>query len=132
MDFTQAFDSPPSDRTSPDPPLSLSRSTLLANPIRHSGSSSTSTPGSSPAVNLTSEDDDLEHEDVIEHLKLLSVESLHDRFFGSSSGFMLAKNAMNIKKEFTGQNSFEAMPRRLEFWNLRPVRRIAYFASDTT
>ncbi|KAJ7843127.1 fungal-specific transcription factor domain-containing protein [Mycena olivaceomarginata] len=53
-------------------------------------------------------DEDLSHDELAERFRQFSFGSLKHRFFGSSSGFMLVKNALTEKF------------RRPEFWHMRP------------
>ncbi|KAJ7178398.1 fungal-specific transcription factor domain-containing protein [Mycena crocata] len=72
---------------------------------------------SSPVPSLPEED--LSHDELAERFRGFSINSLKHRFFGSSSGFMLVKNAIAIKEEYMGR-PIVTQWRRPEFWNIRP------------
>ncbi|KAK7023129.1 Zn(2)-C6 fungal-type domain-containing protein, partial [Favolaschia claudopus] len=74
------------------------------------------TPASSPSA---SQDDNLTNDELAERFEQFSFDSMKNRFFGSSSGFMLVKSAISIKEEFLGRPLVTQF-RRPEFWKLRP------------
>jgi hypothetical protein len=48
-------------------------------------------------------EEDLSHDELAERFRQFSLSALKHRFFGSSSGFMLVKNAIAVKvTEFPG------------------------------
>jgi hypothetical protein len=72
------------------------------------------------------DDDDFVHMRLAGAMRQLSMDPIHHRFFGKSSGAMLAQAAIDLKRELTKQD--DGPPERLlgarrpEFWNIRPVR----------
>ncbi|KAJ7902064.1 hypothetical protein B0H14DRAFT_3724432, partial [Mycena olivaceomarginata] len=64
-------------------------------------------------------EEDLSHDELAERFRQFELGSLKHRFFGSSSGFMLMKNAILVKEDYMGR-SVVAQFRRPEFWNIRP------------
>jgi hypothetical protein len=62
-------------------------------------------------------------------LKQLRLDSDRYSFFGRSSQFMLIKAALDLKKEYLGQNPdshhIPVQTKRPEFWNIPSVRFIA-------
>ncbi|KAJ7680543.1 fungal-specific transcription factor domain-containing protein [Mycena polygramma] len=64
-------------------------------------------------------EEDLSHDELSERFRQFSLGSLNNRFFGSSSGFMLVKNAMTVKEDYLGRPMVPQF-RRAEFWNMRP------------
>ncbi|KAJ6499081.1 fungal-specific transcription factor domain-containing protein [Mycena sanguinolenta] len=70
-----------------------------------------------PAATLPEED--LSHDELAERFRQFELGSLKHRFFGSSSGFMLMKNAVAIKEEYLGRPIVPHF-RRPEYWNIRP------------
>ncbi|KAJ7091185.1 fungal-specific transcription factor domain-containing protein [Mycena epipterygia] len=75
-------------------------------------SDSLPSPGSLP-------EEDLSHDELAERFRAFSLNPLKHRFFGSSSGFMLVKNAIAAKEEYLGRPLVTQF-RRPEFWNIRP------------
>ncbi|KAJ7268767.1 fungal-specific transcription factor domain-containing protein [Mycena haematopus] len=75
-------------------------------------------PDASPAPPSLPEED-LSHDELSERFRQFELGSLKYRFFGSSSGFMLMKNAISIKEEYLGRPLVPHL-RRAEFWNIRP------------
>ncbi|KAJ7702988.1 fungal-specific transcription factor domain-containing protein [Mycena rosella] len=67
-------------------------------------------------------EEDLSHDELSERFRAFSISSLKHRFFGSSSGFMLVKNVINLKEEYLGRPIVSHF-RRPEFWDLRPRSR---------
>ncbi|KAJ7217845.1 fungal-specific transcription factor domain-containing protein [Mycena pura] len=77
----------------------------------------------SPGPSLPEED--LSHDELSERMRQFSISALKHRFFGSSSGFMLVKNAIAVKGWITFQEEYLGRPvfsqyRRPEFWSMRP------------
>lgn len=72
-------------------------------------------------------EDDFTTVNISENLrKRLAMDPMHYRFFGKSSGVMLIQTAIDMKKEFIGndQNPTKKVmigSKRPEFWNVRPV-----------
>ncbi|KAF8210525.1 fungal-specific transcription factor domain-containing protein [Mycena galopus ATCC 62051] len=64
-------------------------------------------------------EEDISHDELAERFRQFELGSLKHRFFGSSSGFMLMKNAIAIKEEYLGR-PIVSNSRRPEFWNIRP------------
>ncbi|KAJ7188000.1 fungal-specific transcription factor domain-containing protein [Mycena filopes] len=64
-------------------------------------------------------EEDLSHDELAERFRQFSLSALKHRFFGSSSGFMLVKNAIAVKEEYLGRPIVPTY-RRPEFWNMRP------------
>ncbi|KAJ7312892.1 fungal-specific transcription factor domain-containing protein [Mycena albidolilacea] len=64
-------------------------------------------------------DEDLSHDELAERFRQFSFGSMKHRFFGPSSGFMLAKNALTEKEEYLGRPIVTQF-RRPEFWHMRP------------
>jgi len=119
----------PMDRP-PDPESNLLPSTIqsptdiLTNVIRHSGSLVTTSD--------EAHDDDLSNISMADNLKHLSIDPIEHRFFGQSSGYRLVQAAIDLKEEYIGtpkqgstRRIFDA--RRIEFWNIRPVRNTLNF-----
>ncbi|KAF7336925.1 Zn(2)-C6 fungal-type domain-containing protein [Mycena venus] len=78
----------------------------------------------SPSPSSLSEED-LSHDELAERFRQFSLGHLRRRFFGSSSGFMLAKNAMSVKEEYLGRPVVTQF-RRPEFWRMRPWEKEAH------
>lgn len=85
-------------------------------------------PDSKPPIpvdldDLQPSDDEMAHGTLAEGLKRLAVEPLDPRFLGKSSGAMLIRAAMNMKRELDGAPSTKSFhdllppQRRLEFWS---------------
>ncbi|KAF7306061.1 Zn(2)-C6 fungal-type domain-containing protein [Mycena chlorophos] len=74
---------------------------------------------SSPAPRTSLPEEDLSHDELSERFRQFNLSALKHRFFGSSSGFMLVKNAIAIKEEYLGRPIVTQF-RRPEFWNQRP------------
>jgi len=85
-----------------------------------SETSTTST--ASTSAFTTNEDDDF---DLSEGVKRLTIESSHNRFFGSSSTMMLVKAAMEMQKASNGGRRIKSpdlsVNLRPAFWNIHPV-----------
>ncbi|KAJ7045760.1 fungal-specific transcription factor domain-containing protein [Mycena alexandri] len=64
-------------------------------------------------------EEDLSHDELAERFRQFSISAMKHRFFGSSSGFMLVKNAIAVKEEYLGRPIVTTF-RRSEFWNMRP------------
>ncbi|KAJ6594114.1 fungal-specific transcription factor domain-containing protein [Mycena capillaripes] len=64
-------------------------------------------------------EEDLSHDELAERFRQFSMSALNNRFFGSSSGFMLVKNAIAVKEDYLGRPIVPQF-RRPEFWNMRP------------
>ena len=66
-----------------------------------------------------------EESKLVGDLKGLRLDPVHQRFFGKSSGIMLIRAAIDLKKEYTGKEDRpkdSIMPsKRPEFWNVCPV-----------
>ena len=86
---------------------------------------------SPPSSSLHVEDDHTDTDDnnadvvaLTDNLDRLKIESDQHRFFGKSSNFMLIKQALDLKKEYTGED-YSAGPvlglKRREFWAPPPV-----------
>ncbi|KAJ7497502.1 fungal-specific transcription factor domain-containing protein [Mycena latifolia] len=75
-------------------------------------SDSTPSPGPLP-------EEDLSHDELAERFRAFSLGAMKHRFFGSSSGFMLVKNAITLKEDYLGRRLVSEF-RRPEFWNIRP------------
>ncbi|KAJ7114536.1 hypothetical protein C8R43DRAFT_961308 [Mycena crocata] len=87
----------------------------------HGPSRSMSTPPSDASTPdpLPSNGDDAEINSLAERLKLLAPDFGKNRFFGESSIYLLVRNAISAKEEFTGR---PAVPewKRPEYWVTRP------------
>ncbi|KAJ6611840.1 fungal-specific transcription factor domain-containing protein [Mycena sp. CBHHK59/15] len=70
-------------------------------------------------------EEDLSHDELSERFRAFSIDSLKHRFFGSSSGFMLVKNAIAVKEEYLGR-PLATHFRRPEYWNIRPWEKEFY------
>ncbi|KAJ7287859.1 fungal-specific transcription factor domain-containing protein [Mycena rebaudengoi] len=81
-------------------------------------SDSSPSPGSLP-------EEDLSHDQISERFRALSIDSMKNRFFGPSSGFMLVKSTMDAKEAYLGR-PMTAHTRRPEFWDLRPWEQESY------
>ncbi|KDR75219.1 hypothetical protein GALMADRAFT_157080 [Galerina marginata CBS 339.88] len=98
----------------------------LKYPIPQSVSTETAASASTPSEQLDdsdlSEADDFGHVALAEHLSVLSLNAVHDRFFGQSSAFMFTKHASNVRSEVTGASSRldPSKFRRPIFWDMRP------------
>ncbi|KAK7005716.1 Zn(2)-C6 fungal-type domain-containing protein [Favolaschia claudopus] len=64
-------------------------------------------------------EEDLSHDELAERFRQFELGSLKHRFFGSSSGFMLMKNAMLVKEDYLGRPQRSTF-RRPEYWLIRP------------
>ncbi|KAJ7747317.1 fungal-specific transcription factor domain-containing protein [Mycena metata] len=73
-------------------------------------------------------EEDLSHDELAQRFRQFSIGALKHRFFGSSSGFMLVKNAIQVKEEYLGRVITPTF-RRAEFWNMRPVRAFGRFSA---
>lgn len=126
---TTAANSPESAPSAPSPPsITYSRNTPVTDlpyptpqTLPDNATFQALPPGAS---NESSEEDDLSHISLSEHLNRLAVDTVEDRFFGKSSAFMLVKHATNVKQEMTG---IEFQPgrnlRRPLYWDLRSWER---------
>ncbi|KAJ7072125.1 fungal-specific transcription factor domain-containing protein [Mycena amicta] len=72
-----------------------------------------------PDPGPTLPEEDLSHDELSERFRQFNLSALKHRFFGSSSGFMLVKNAIAVKEEYLGRPIVTQF-RRPEFWNQRP------------
>jgi hypothetical protein len=74
---------------------------------------------------LSPSDDDFTQFTLEDNLKRLTLDPIHphQRFFGKSSGVMLAQTALDYKNVYTGgDEKLICLPnKRPEFWNVRPV-----------
>lgn len=67
---------------------------------------------------------------LVDNFKRMNIAPTEYRFFGKSSGAMLISKAIELKKEYTGEEQtftrFSQLKgqRKDEFWTLRPVRII--------
>ncbi|EGO24230.1 hypothetical protein SERLADRAFT_437842 [Serpula lacrymans var. lacrymans S7.9] len=78
-------------------------STMTASHIMGAPSTSTVTNAATPAEDLDpSDDEELIQLRLTESIRKMAINPLHYRFFGKSSGFMLIKKAIDLKKEYTG------------------------------
>ncbi|KAF9482138.1 hypothetical protein BDN70DRAFT_991356 [Pholiota conissans] len=131
-DIDQLLDlgsNPTSENSTPDPP-SLPSASSGQSDLKYSVLQSvpkelkTST---SKSIELSDDDgssegDDLEHIALTKHFSELSLESVEDRFFGQSSGFMFFKQAATAKGALTGK-PVKPDPRNFRrplYWNVRP------------
>ncbi|CAK5281616.1 unnamed protein product [Mycena citricolor] len=76
-------------------------------------------PDASPEPGPPLPEDDLSHDEISERFRQFSLGGLKHRFFGSSSGFNLVKNVIDIKEGISGSRSTTRF-RRPEFWMIRP------------
>ncbi|KAF7321767.1 Zn(2)-C6 fungal-type domain-containing protein [Mycena kentingensis (nom. inval.)] len=74
---------------------------------------------SSPLPGPSLAEESVSHDELAERFRQFNLNSLKHRFFGSSSGFMLVKNTINVKEEYLGRPIVTQF-RRPEFWNQRP------------
>ncbi|KAL0577502.1 Gypsy retrotransposon integrase-like protein 1 [Marasmius crinis-equi] len=84
-------------------------SSVLAHPRHSSTSSDPSSPESSSShqpKTTDAEEEDLSHLAITEDLKRFTISGLQGRFFGSSSGFALMRNAHGAKQEITGRDDY--------------------------
>lgn len=63
---------------------------------------------------------------LADNLRRLTIDPHEYRFFGKSSGAMLIQTAMELKHEYTGNDSDEGKKRilkskRPEYWAVKPV-----------
>ncbi|KAJ7496083.1 fungal-specific transcription factor domain-containing protein [Mycena galericulata] len=72
-----------------------------------------------PAPGPPLPEEDLSHDELSERFRAFSLSAMKHRFFGSSSGFMLVKNAIAIKEDFLGRR-LVTQNRRTEYWKIRP------------
>ncbi|KAF8206895.1 fungal-specific transcription factor domain-containing protein [Mycena galopus ATCC 62051] len=63
--------------------------------------------------------EDLPEDELAERFQQFSFGSLKNRFFGSSSGYVLAKNAMSVKEAYLGRPIVTEFRRR-ESWFMQP------------
>lgn len=76
------------------------------------------------ADDLLPNDDDFGHVALVNKIKQLEINPAHCRFFGKSSGVMLIQTAIDLKNEYTGEDSIRHptfTSKRPEFWDVSPV-----------
>ncbi|KAE9411256.1 hypothetical protein BT96DRAFT_983026 [Gymnopus androsaceus JB14] len=67
------------------------------------------------------EEEDFAHVALADHLSKLSLNTVHRRFFGPSSAFMIMKNANRVKDETLSSENLETYPcKRLQYWGISP------------
>jgi hypothetical protein len=64
------------------------------------------------------DDEELTHIELIRNMQNLAIDCDQDRFFGQSSGFMFARRALDVKKEYT--NEADGPLARTEVWRMHP------------
>ncbi|KAF8813792.1 hypothetical protein BYT27DRAFT_7180557 [Phlegmacium glaucopus] len=107
-----------------------SSSSLNANYLVQNSISNVS--ASSPTSEDDSETDCLAHVALAEDFRKFSITYLENRFFGQSSGFMLAKETTTVKNELTGTNSqlLGGNLRRPMFWDIRPWEKTLVYGDE--
>ncbi|KAH7913811.1 fungal-specific transcription factor domain-containing protein [Hygrophoropsis aurantiaca] len=118
-DFTQELGPKPSrERNSKGPNLSTPH-------IMNAPSTSSATNSSTPTENVVpSDDEEMISLRLTETFQNMNISPLQMRFFGKSSGVMLIQKAIDLKKEYTGDEDIQRQdilrPRRPEFDNCFP------------
>jgi hypothetical protein len=81
--------------------------------------------GTSDMAEEFPDEDDVAQISLANRISLLSIDPVHRRFFGKSSGAMLIQTAMELKKEYIGTDDTARIPfigtQRPEFWKVNPV-----------
>lgn len=79
-----------------------------------------SPPTMNDLANLNRElgDDELAHVELTRNMQNLAIDCDQDRFFGQSSGFMFARKALDVKKEYTQEE--DSPLARTEVWRMHP------------
>ena len=109
--------------------------TSTMSPVTPVRNPSPSLPGSGIPSNSPADPEGLEPSDdeyckdnqlLQENLKRISINPMHSRFFGKSSGVRLIQTAMDLKSEYSGKreiegDNFNISSRRPEFWIVHPV-----------
>lgn len=68
------------------------------------------------------EEEDFAHVALADHLSKLSLDTVHRRFFGPSSAFMIMKTANKIKEETLRSENLESYPfKRPQYWGIQRV-----------
>ncbi|KAJ7772566.1 fungal-specific transcription factor domain-containing protein [Mycena maculata] len=96
----------------PDGTPTSAATSVIKYPVAQPPNDATPTPPPLP-------EEDLSHDELAERFRAFSLGAMKHRFFGSSSGFMLVKNAIAVKEDFLGRRLATSW-RRPEFWNIRP------------
>lgn len=79
---------------------------------------------STTSDSLSGDEDDspLPHIAITEHMKRLQIDREDGGvFLGASSGFMLIKDAMTLKSQYTGETDSGGF-KRTQYWESKPVR----------
>ncbi|EGN92361.1 hypothetical protein SERLA73DRAFT_99356 [Serpula lacrymans var. lacrymans S7.3] len=83
-------------------------STMTASHIMGAPSTSTVTGAATPAEDLVpSDDEELIQLRLTESIRSMAINPMHYRFFGKSSGIMFIQKAIDLKKEYTGDEDSE-------------------------
>lgn len=73
------------------------------------------------------EEEDFAHVALADHLSKLSLNTVHRRFFGPSSAFMIMKTANKIKEETLSSENLESYPfKRPQYWGIQTVSDIRH------
>lgn len=108
--------------------FSSARASRQGSPTRRLATSATptmATPASIDPDDLVPSDDEIGHATLTEGLKRLALQPHDRRFHGKSSGVTLVQAAMNLKREFSGNDQPRDLlvppNRRTQFWSPHPV-----------
>jgi hypothetical protein len=74
---------------------------------------------------ISSDDDDMVSLRLADHMQNMSLNPMSTRFIGKSSGIMMIQKAIDLKKEYTGDDDRHdniLQPKRAEFYGCFPVR----------
>ena len=117
MDSSESFQNPSS--------LVGSQSSVVPNSFNYREITTTAL-RKSDVVTKEEPEDDSAHLILADNLRRLTIDPHEYRFFGKSSGAMLIQTAMELKHEYTGNDSDEGKKpvlksKRPEYWAIKPV-----------
>ncbi|KIY74410.1 hypothetical protein CYLTODRAFT_385266 [Cylindrobasidium torrendii FP15055 ss-10] len=80
-----------------------------------------------PATGGGSPAQDFDHNALTEHLKRMKLTG--KRFFGHSSAFAMAKNAMEMRADYTGEARHASISNHSQYWQLQPWEELSRIES---